>query len=288
MKPHLELEEVKLAKLVRSLIDSLCQRRICENLISQLQIIVTRDVVPLDSSLGNRILNKLSRDSSFVKDCLYVADLKRNWKAVAGKHFIFYFKNSDVPDTSKMREWDEHFEKLANTFDIDFSEKVPYKIDPSEKYGRSFAPWEVQWGIRWRRLADSFHELVHIMLFKYSDVPFFHEPLAFIYGTYKGDFRVVNEHWSEYEKTISDSGYVSATELFHFPQLVGLYKSKRASAFYFVYQLLIKHGIEKLLTFMERTPWESSETDFAQNFQKIYGLALKRIEEDILTKFRRK
>jgi len=62
------------------------------------------------------------------------------------------------------------------------------------------------------------------MLFKTSDVPFFHEPLAFIYGTYNGDLKVAAEKCQEFKQITADSGYVSAAQLLHFPQIIGLKK----------------------------------------------------------------
>jgi hypothetical protein len=221
----------------------LCQQENCKDLIAPLRSKVSNVTMISDSSLGNQILYKLDNDSTFIKDCLYVADLRINWNLVKSNHFIFYFKDENAPDTSAMQEWDKHFERLSKTFGTKIPEKIPLKIDNSEKYGRCFAPWVVKWSIKQGGVGHNPHELAHIMLFKYSDVPFFHESLAFIYGTYKGDFNIVSEHLLKYEKIIADSGYVSATTILHFPSIIGLHKSKWASSFYFIFKLVIKYDI---------------------------------------------
>jgi len=282
----LRYDEVILANTVRKLINSLCrQKNNCKDIISLLKLKVTRDISIADSSLGNRILKKLTSDSTFVKHCLYVADLKSNWQSKESEHFIFYFNNTNhAPDSAKMHKWDNHFERLANIFDTKLSEKIPFKIDKNEKYGRCFAPWEVRWGIRQGAVGSNTHELVHIMLFKTSDVPFFHEPLAFIYGTYNGDLNVAAEKCQEFKQIIADSGYVSAAQLLHFPQIIGLKKNKWASTFYFIYNLLNKFDIDKLLLLMESSPWESSAENFMSNFYKIYGIELSEFESEIINK----
>lgn len=278
---HLRFEQVKFSKAVRNLINSLCQQENCKDMIASLRSKVSNEIMISNSSLGNQILNKLDNDSSFIKHCLYLADLKNDWNSVQSKHFIFYFNDDNAPDTSAMQEWDKHFERLSKTFGTQIFEQIPFKIDNSEKYGRCFAPWVVRWGIKQGGVGDNPHELAHIMLFKYSDVPFFHEPLAFIYGTYKGDFNIVSEHFLKYEEIIADSGYVSATKILHFPQIIGLHKSKWASSFYFIYKLVTKYDIDKLLILMRMTPWESSVDDFSNNFKEVYGIELKEFEHNI-------
>jgi hypothetical protein len=279
---HLRFEQVQFAKAVRNLIDSLCQQENGKDLIASLRSKVASEIMISDSSLGNQILNKLDNDSSFIEDCLYVADLKKNWNSIQSEHFIFYFKNDGSPDTSAMHQWGEHFERLSETFGTKIPEKIPFKIDNSEKYGRCFAPWEVRWGIKQGGVGNNPHELAHIMLFKYSDVPFFHEPLAFIYGTYKGDFSAVFEYLLKHTKIIADSGYVSATEILHFPSIIGLQKSKWASSFYFIYKLVTKYDVEQLLVLIRRTPWKSSVADFSDNFKEVYRIELTEFEHNIL------
>lgn len=279
---QLRFEQVQLAKAVRNLIDSLYQQENCKDLIASLRSKVASEILISDSTLGNQILDKLDNDSSFIEACLYVADLKKKWNSIPSEHFIFYFKNDSSPGTLAMQQWDEHFERLSETFGTKIPEKIPFRIDNSEKYGRCFAPWEVRWGIKQGGVGDNPHELAHIMLFKYSDVPFFHEPLAFIYGTYKGDFSAVSEYLLQHTKTIADSGYVSATEILHFPSIIGLQKSKWASAFYFIYKLVTKYDIEQLLELMRMTPWKSSVADFSKNFKEVYGIELTEFEHKIL------
>lgn len=280
-RDDLRYDEIVQATLVRSLIDTLLSRNAGFDLMSGLKLEIAMRLVPLDSITGCIILNKLESDSSFIRDCLYVEDLKRNWALIKSKHFQFYVHDNDTLAKSDIDLWDNHFERLSKTFNSNITEKIPFRIDKTEKYGRCFAPWEVRWGIRQKELNDNPHELVHIMLFKYSDVPFFHEPLAFIYGSYKGDFVEANKHFKEHERRLQGNGYISSLELFHFPQIIGLDETKWSSAFYFNYNLIKKYGIPKLLEFMKKTPWESTEDDFKENFKELYDIDLERFENGI-------
>jgi len=280
----LRWEEIELASKVRDLIEKICQEGKATDIIASLTAMVHDKVVSTDPQLGNQILDKLKNDKVFKDHCLYVADLKRNYKSVRSKHFIIYHKKDNSPAHSVMRRWDGYFEILASVFNNHFVERVPFKIDKPERYGRCFAPWAVRWGIRMDAIGANPHELVHIMLFKYSDVPFFHEPVAFMYEAIKGDPGLAHRKFAKCEKIVADSGYVPARELLHFSQLIGLEKAKWASAYVFVYSLHERYGVEKLLSLMKGTPWSSTVDEFSTNFEKIYGITLQEFENSIIDK----
>ncbi len=274
-------EQVRYARTVRALIDSLCTRGSDEDVIATLRSMAADESVVTDSGVRRQIVSGLDRDSSLIKSCLYVADLKRHWKSTPSEHFVFHYQNDTVPDPSVMHRWDSHFERLARTFGSAISEKIPVKIDRTEQYGRAFAPWEVRWGIRQAALNDNPHELVHIMLFEYSDVPFFHEPLAMMYGSDEGDAQAISERIVRYEKTIADSGYVSAGEMLHCPQFIGMDAKEWASAVCFIYQLVKRHDMEKLLMLMRGTPWETPVSEFPSRFREVYGVGLDEFERSL-------
>ena len=276
--------EIRQAQLIRTLLDSMAGHHDDGNLAGRLKLEVARHVSSEDSLLKNRLLEKLTADSSFIRQCEYVFDLKQNWQSVPSAHFIFYFRDGNKPSTVMMQTWDNDFRRLSETFKTHIPVRIPYKIDKDDRYGRCFPPWEVRWGIKSRDVTGNTHELVHLMLFKYSDVPFFHEPLAFIYGTYKGNRDSVQVAWLPYEQMIADSGYVSATQLLHFPQIIGLDRVKRASACYFIRCVADEFGIDKLLQLMKAVPWAASEDDLITSFQRIYNIRLSDYEREIVSR----
>jgi hypothetical protein len=280
-------EQVRLASMVRGMIDSLCAHADCTDPIALLRREALRRDMSADSSLSRQLLAKLDEDSSFVRQCLRVADMRRNWHSAESRHFVFYFQGDVVPDAAAMQAWDEHFERLSATFGTTITEKVPFAISDREPYGRCFPPWDVRWGIEQSEVGDNPHELVHLMLFKYSDVPFFHEPLAFIYGTHAGDLGAAAARCQQYERVIADSGYVSSTEILHFPQIIGLGEANWASSYFFVYKLVTKYDVEKLLRLMRMTPWDGSADEFREAFGEVYGVDLADFERSIVQDLRK-
>jgi hypothetical protein len=272
---------VRFATSVRELLAPSSTAQGPDGVLASLRLAALHATTTGDSAFGRQLLRRLDGDSSFVRHCLDVAAVQSTWHSAQSKHFIFYFEDDTPPAPTALKAWDNHFERLADAFGTTIAEKVPCRINKAEQYGRCFPPWDVRWGIELDSLGSNSHELVHLLLFRYSDVPFFHEPLAFIYGTYEADPRKVSARFSDYERVIADSGYVSATELLHFPQIIGLDEVKWASAFVYVDELVRGYGIEKLLRLMSMTPWQSSADDFAKNFREVYGVELTEFEQSI-------
>lgn|GEM_PF-2924352 len=276
--------EIRLHATVRKLIASLPASRTADAVGGELIKMVTKEVMPTDPADAAQIVNKLDKDSSFAADCRHLADIYLLQHRKESRHFIFFYPIAQEPTVSGMAFWDRQFDRLAARFHNDIQNKIMFQIDPMEQYGRCFPPWEVFWGIRQNKLGDNPHELVHLMLFKYSDVPFFHEPLAFMYGTYLGDPKQIADGFRKYHQLVADSGYVTAADIFHFPQIIGLDKKVWASSFYFIEKLTEEYGLEKLLVFMGETPWSRDRDDFVHNFKAVYGVELGEFERRIVKK----
>lgn len=282
----IKLDEVQSAKKVRDLIGEISQHHTQGQIIPVLKSKVADLLEDRSSESLSQVFDKLNHDSTFINHCLYVAELYQNYMLRESKHFKFYFQNEDSITEAKIKYWDDQYERLSALFQNQLTEKIPFKIEPNEKFGRCFAPWEVRWGIRQQGAGKNVHELAHIMIFRYSDVPFFHEPLAFIYGTFQGDFEKAEQYHKEHKHFLRENGYISAKELLHFPQIIGLDETKWASAFYFNYQLIKKFGLVKLLKLMRCTTWEISSQKFENNFKKIYKISLCRVEAGLAKEFK--
>jgi len=274
----LRAAEVERARTVRTLIAELCAREAGADVIASLEARAAAGTLTPDTSLARWMRTALASDSSFVVACRYVADLHQHWRSVASLHFVFYFRGGDAPAAAMMSRWDRNFERLATTFGSSGRERVPFVLDGSEIYGRAFPPWDVRWGIRKAHLDANTHELVHIMLFEWSDAPFFHEPLAFLYGTDQADRVAISKRVRRCERTIADSGYFSATTLLHMPQIIGARREGWASAICFVHGLTARYGLPKLMALMRMTPWKADDGLLARNFKTVYDINLETFE----------
>jgi len=264
--------------MINSIIDDIKNN---DDLINILKRKINLYYLPSDSIFARKLLFKLSSDSNIVKECRYLSGIKRKWNSSQSSHFYFYYKKNNKPSETEMEFWDSQYIRLSLLFNIQQSDKVDYIIDPEENYGRAFPPWEIMTGIKQKELGGNPHELVHILLFKYSDVPFFHEPLAFIYGTDLGDRDAAEKRFLKYCNILRPDKYISAAELIHFPQIIGLDEAKWASAFCFVYSLNKKFGIVKLLRLMEANTWDGTIENFKTSFNKIYGIPLQAFETEV-------
>lgn len=277
-------EEVRQANAFRFMINTIIEENITA--AAELRTLFYNKIymyfMPADTNIAKILLNRVDTDTSMMKECQYILKVKSSWPSTAGKHFVFYYPAGKKPDTTRMIFWDNQFERLSSLFNTQIKKKITFVIDPNDQYGRAFAPWDISMGIRQKELDENPHELVHVMLFKYSDVPFFHEPLAFIYGTSLGDMANARERYLKYSKLLLAGKYVSASELIHFPQIIGLDNIKWASAFCFVYKLNEKYGLEKLLNLMTENTWKDSANNLESSFKKIYGVELPPFEKELM------
>lgn len=280
----LHQEEVRQANAFRFMINTIIEENLSAT--AELRTLFYNKIyiyfMPADTGIAKILLNRVDTDTSMMKECRYILDVKSKWLSTASKHFVFYYPDGKKPDGAKVIFWDNQYERISSLFNTQIKGKITFVIDPSEQYGRAYAPWDINMGIRQKELDGNPHELVHVILFKYSDVPFFHEPLAFIYGTSLGNMGNMREKYLKYVKTLQPNKYVSASELIHFPQIIGLDDIKWASAFCFVYKLNEKFGLEKLLSLMAENTWKDSANNLENSFRKIYGVELKLFEEELM------
>ena len=234
------------------------------------------------SEIRQETLVKIGTDSSFFEKCWYLYDLKSNWQSISSRHFIYYYMEPNQPDSVMMLKWDQYFELYEKQFKNTFSERLIFKIDPEEPWGRCFAPWEVTHSIRMQGLSDNPHELVHLFFFQYSDVPFFHEPVAYFYGSWKGDWQLVTRKLNDYLPLLQEKGYIKAVDLLHFPAIVGLDKQKWASAFLFSHQLIERYGLEQYMRLAEMNPWQAPVEKLSKTFFDLYGFSLTEYENQLV------
>jgi hypothetical protein len=246
---------------------------------------IDKYIMPADAAFAKKLIARVETDTSLMKECKYLLNIKNSFSTFESKHFVFYYPSGKEPDGDKTAFWDEQYERLSKLFNSQVNGKITFIIDPNDQYGRAFPPWEIGVGIRQKELDGNPHELVHCLLFKYSDVPFFHEPLAFIYGTSMGDMQKEHERLLRYAKTLASGKYITSTELIHFPQIIGLDNIKWASAYCFVYMLNEKYGTEKLLNLMKENTWHDTTEKYLSGFKKIYGVELKEYEDDLRKMF---
>lgn len=280
----LHQEDVRIAQTLNVLVDSLVSCSIDINLKAELTKYINENVLQTDTLLAKGLISHINSDSNFLEGISYLVNVKRNWNSKTSKYFEFYYEE-ELLNESEITFWDSEYERLSSLFGVDIKEKVRFIVDTEDQYGRCFPPWDVLFGIKQNRLGDNPHELVHLFLFKYSDVPFFHEPLAFIYGTEKGDPEKIESRYSRYRDLLVKNEFISSTELLFFPQIIGLDDVKWASAFCFVHQLNEQYGLKKLLELMKENSWDGSIEQYKNSFMNIYGISLNEYENKLKVTF---
>jgi len=239
--------------------------------------ILQKELYENDSALNNRILNSLNTDEKILKDCDYLKKVLSCKNQFQSKHFNVYNLNSKV-NTEEINLYDKQYDELKKAFnDID-TIKLNLVLDTTLNYWRAFPIWDVKYGLLQRYVNGNPHELVHHFFTKYSDVPFFQEPMAFLYGDYRNDTEKFYSMFTSFNDQLTKDEYVIAKEVWHFPAIVILEKYDKLSFWLFTSTLMKKYGIEKFIEFASITTWKKNNDDFEKNFNIVYNIPLKEFE----------
>lgn len=267
------------AVILRTIIKEYTLRKDTGNLIEYIQNTLKSDLYPRDSVLCNKIIYRLEKEERLLSDCEYLHRVLSCKDQIQSEYFNVFNLNSRV-DSQEIDQYDQQYAILKKVFHIEETEKLNLVLDTNLNYWRAFPPWDVKYGLLQRYINGNPHELVHHFFTKYSDVPFFQEPVAFLYGDFKNDTTKFFQKYTALNNQISVSEYVKAKDLWHFPAIVILKESDKLSFWFFTSTLMQKFGVEKFIEFASLTTWNKDSDDFERNFKVVYGLKLEEFEQD--------
>ncbi|NPD86829.1 hypothetical protein HNS38_18850 [Lentimicrobium sp. L6] len=267
------------AFLLREIINDYVTEKDTNELQVYIKHILKNEIFPLDSVVYNRILNRIDTDERLVKNCDYLKKVLTCDEKYESRHFNVYNLNSKV-NQEEIRLYDKQFDELKMVFHNTDTMKLNIILDTTLSYWRAFPAWNVKYGLLQRYINGNPHELVHHFFTKYSDVPFFHEPLAFLYGDYSNDTTKFYNEFTTLNEQLSTNEYLRAKEVWHFPAIVTLEKHEKLSFWLFTSTLMQKYGIEKFIEFASLTTWDKNNGDFEKNFNTVYSISLNEFEQN--------
>jgi len=231
-----------------------------------------------DSVLYHSICEKIETDTKLINDCKYLKNVLSCNEQFQSKHFTVYNLNSKV-DTQQINLYDKQYEILKAVFNNKDTERLNLVLDTNLNYWRAFPIWDVKYGLLQRYINGNPHELVHHFFTKYSDVPFFQEPMAFLYGDYRNDTAKFYDTFTKNKEQLTKDEYVLAKDVWHFPAIVLLERKDKLSFWLFTSTLMQKYGIEMFIQFASLTTWDKNDDEFEKNFLRVYNISLETFEE---------
>ena len=266
------------AIIIRKIIEEYVLKKDTNDLITYIKIILQKEIYTKDSVLFNRILNQIDTDKKLIKDCEYLNKVLSCKKQIKSKHFKIYNINSGV-NTEEINLYDKQYEELSKVFNNIDTVRLNLVLDTNLNYWRAFPIWDVKYGLLQRYINGNPHELVHHFFTKYSDVPFFQEPMAFLYGDYRNDTAKFYNNFSKNNEQLTNNEYVRAKDVWHFPAIVLLERDEKLSFWLFTSTLMQKYGINEFIEFASLTTWDKNNDDFEKNFNIVYNISLKEFEQ---------
>lgn len=266
------------ALILREIVKNYVNSNDTANFTSFLKENLYHELYKKDSVLYFKIKMKIETDTNLVKDCYYLINVLSCNDQYQSKHFTVYNLNSKV-DTQQINQFDKQYEMLQLVFNNKDSERLNLVLDTTLNYWRAFPIWDVKYGLLQRYVNGNPHELVHHFFTKYSDVPFFQEPMGFLYGDYRNDTAKFYNTFTKNNEQLTINEYVLAKDVWHFPAIVLLEKNDKLSFWLFTSTLMQKYGISKFIQFAKITTWGKNNDEFEQNFNTIYQIPLETFEK---------
>ena len=245
--------------------------------------VLRSEIRPIDSLAYQRITKRLSTQPKLIEHCRYIQKVFTCENQFKSKNFNVYNINSHV-NQAEIQNYDSQFDQLKERFAVEQTTRIDLVLDTNLNYWRSYPKWDVRYGLLQRFINGNPHELVHHFFTEYSDVPFFQEPMAFLYGDFKGDTSRFFSRYTTLDTSINYANYSPAKELWHFPAIVILEKNKKESFWLFTSTLIQKFGVEKFIEFASLTTWDKTDDDFEKNFREIYSIKLNNFERNYILK----
>lgn len=267
------------AVILRNIIEEYVLKQDTNDLITYIKVILHEELYPKDSIVFNRISNKIDTDERIIKDCEYLNEVLSCDEQIQSKHFNIYNLNSKV-NAEEIDLYDKQYDELMQVFDNADTVRLNLVLDTNLNYWRAFPIWEIKYGLLQRYINGNPHELVHHFFTKYSDVPFFQEPMAFLYGGYDNDTAKFYKYFTSINEELTNAEYVLAKEVWHFPAIVIMEEYDKLSFWLFTSTLMQRYGIEKFIEFASLTTWDKNSDDFENNFNLVYGIPLKEFEQE--------
>ncbi|MFQ5636547.1 MAG: hypothetical protein ACE5IR_00955 [bacterium] len=230
------------------------------------------------------VLIKFDEDQSFRNQLKTLIEWESQWQRKETEHYIYYYRWDQPPQEIILQVQDAHFNEIIELFEIEPSEKIPFRYDLSIHKSVVFPFEDLRGGIISPQPIDLEKGAQAIFNFLSQAPAAMLEPLSRIYGTYFQSPSTSEAYYQQCLKEIQKQGYISITVLFERNHDVDFSHISNVSSYIFMYQLDRQFGAKKIGEFLTRVSPEMSVAEFENHFYGVFGIKLDEFEEPFMKK----
>jgi hypothetical protein len=232
----------------------------------------------LDEHLQPLVLIKFDEDISFRNQLKTIIEWEANWKKKETEHYIYYYRWDQPPPEIILEVQDAHFNEIANKFQIEAPEKIPYRYDLNVEESKVYPYEDLRGGIVSPQPFDLQKGALAIFYLINSEPPFLLEPLARIYGSYYQNPSTARAYYVMCLNEIRKNGYIPAETLFPKDSFDSSPTQEWYSSYAFVYDLDQEFGPAKIAQFLARVNSRMAVGEFELAFEETFGIGLPEYE----------
>ena len=238
----------------------------------------------LQSQLQPLVLIKFDEDVSFRNQLKTIIRWENQWRKRPTEHFIYYYRWDKPPPEIILEVQDAHFNELANLFQIETSEKIPFRYDLDVDSSIVYPYDDLRGGIVSPQPFDLKNGALALLYFLNSEPVSLLAPLSKIYGSYFQNPSTSQAYYLTCAKELSDQEYISALNLYKKRGFESSECQEWYSAYLFVYELDQKFGPAQIAQFLSKISIEMTEDDFLKTFNEIFEMSLPEFENNFRPK----
>lgn len=233
----------------------------------------------LEPELRPLVLIKFDEDVSFRNQFKKLIEWEYHWLKRETDFYLYYYRWDQPPPDIIVEVQDAHCRALAETFQIEFKEKIPYRYDLTATESTVYPFDDLRGGIVSPHPFD-LEKSARAIFNLIGAEPFcLIEALARIYGTYYQNPSTAEAYYHKCLQETQRQEYVSIVELFSKQQFDTESSVEWYSSYCFAYKLNQTFSPPQIAEFLSQSSSEMSLADFRQVFDDIFGVLPEKFEQ---------
>lgn len=275
------IDEVKIARAMRVAVRQADSTLLKKSSLDEWRDYVKISTLELEPELRPLVLIKFDEDVGFRNQLKKIIEWECQWQRKETEYFVYYYHWDRPPPEIIMDAQDAHCRVIAQNFQIELKEKIPYRYDPTAQKSVVYPFDDLRGGIVSEHPFD-LDGTAKALFNLIDDEPIsLIEPLATIHGRYYQNPATAEAYYEMCLQETQKAEYIPAIELFSKQQLNTENAAEWYSSYCFAYRLTQRFTPPKISEFIARTSSEMSKSDFERTFLDVFGLPLDDFESEL-------
>jgi len=274
------INETEIARAMRKAVRQADSTLLKKTALGEWRDYVKLATMELDPELRPLVLIKFDEDVSFRNQLKKLIEWEYHWRKKETDFYLYYYRWDQPPPDIIVDVQDAHCRALAESFQIEFKEKIPYRYDLTATKSTVYPFDDLRGGIVSPHPFDLEKSATAIFNLIGAEPFCLIAPLARIYGSYYQNPSTAEAYYHKCLQEVQEQKYISVTKLFSRQQFDTESSAEWYSSYCFAYKLKQTFSPPQIAELLSQTTSDMSPADFRQVFDDIFGLLPEEFEQE--------